>query len=104
MSDDCQEAVDMRPIQALRHSLHRGAASDRATHRQGTALSAWGDSNRTAGRHDAQALPGRTVPADPYAVWLQQREADREREARRLNPRDAWEDLRSQSFCALGRG
>ncbi|HEV3321253.1 MAG TPA: hypothetical protein VG147_03575 [Solirubrobacteraceae bacterium] len=46
----------------------------------------------------------RIVPADPYTVWLQQREAEREREERRLNPRDAWDDLRSQSFCGIERG
>jgi hypothetical protein len=45
----------------------------------------------------------RAVPADPYTAWLEQREADRERDAHRLNPRDAWDDLRTQSFCAVGR-
>ena len=94
----------MRPLQALRNSLHHGVSDDHVTHPQAIELSARGDSNRTAGRHDAQVLIRRTVPADPYAVWLEQREADREREARRLNPHDAWEDLRSQSFCAVGRG
>ena len=93
----------MRPLQTLRHSLHHSASSHRITRPQGIQPSAQGDSNRTASRHDAQVLARRTVPADPYTVWLEQRQADREREARRLNPRDAWEDLRSQSFCAVGR-
>jgi hypothetical protein len=49
-------------------------------------------------------LTARRVSADPYKAWLEQREADREREAHRLNPRNAWDDLRVQSFCAVGRG
>ena len=28
-------------------------------------------------RHDAQMLTVRSVPADPYTTWLDQREADR---------------------------
>jgi len=28
-------------------------------------------------RHDAQMLGARAVPADPYTVWLQQRESER---------------------------
>ena len=28
-------------------------------------------------RHDAQMLNSRQVPADPYAAWLEQREAER---------------------------
>jgi hypothetical protein len=28
-------------------------------------------------RHDAQMLTMRSVPADPYTTWLDQREADR---------------------------
>lgn len=94
----------MRPLQALRNSLHHGVSNDHLTRPQSIGPSARYDSNYTASRHEAQALPGRTVPADPYTVWLEQREADREREARGLNPRYAWEDLRSQSFCVVGRG
>jgi hypothetical protein len=28
-------------------------------------------------RHDAGMLGGRSVPADPYAMWVDKREADR---------------------------
>jgi len=66
-------------------------------------------SDRTAHRHDVQMIaPRRRISADPYTAWLEQREAqreaDREREAHRLNPRAAWDDLRSQTFIATGRG
>ncbi len=29
------------------------------------------------GRHDDQLLIARTIPADPYTTWLEQREAER---------------------------
>ncbi len=32
---------------------------------------------QTGSRHDEQALNARSVPADPYTAWLQEREADR---------------------------
>jgi hypothetical protein len=33
--------------------------------------------NQTGSRHDEQTLNARTVPADPYTAWLEQRKADR---------------------------
>jgi hypothetical protein len=96
----------MRPLQALRHSLQHGSSTDHIAHPQSIELSPQTMPYQTASRHDAQVLTGRRriVPADPYKVWLEQREADREREEHRLNPHAAWDDLRSQSFCAAGRG
>ena len=94
----------MRPLQALRHPLRHVSSTGHGTSPQNIPAPAQDAPNLTASRHDAQVFTRRIVPADPYAVWLQQREAEREREERRLNPRDAWEDLRSQSFCAPGRG
>ncbi len=96
----------MRPLQALRHSLQHGSSTHDVAGPQSIELSTQNMPYQTASRHDAQALTGRRriVPADPYKVWLQQREADREREEHRLNPRAAWDDLRSQIFCAPGRG
>lgn len=93
-------------LQSLRHSLQHAFSTYHIAHSQNIELSAQDGSARTASRHDTQMLTGRTrtVSADPYTAWLEQREADREREARRLNPRDAWDDLRTQSFCAVGRG
>jgi hypothetical protein len=35
-----------------------------------------------SGRHEPDAFAARVVPQDPYAVWCQQREAEREREER----------------------
>lgn len=95
----------MRPLQALKHTVRHSSATDQAASLRGIAQSAQDGPTRTASRHDAQVLrPGRIIPADPYAVWLRQREADREREEHRLNPRAAWDNLRSQSFSASGRG
>ena len=95
----------MRPLQALKHTLQHSSSTDHIANPRSLALSAHDGPSRTASRHDAQVLrPGRIVPADPYTVWLRQREADREREEDRLNPGAVWENLRSQSFCASGRG
>ncbi len=94
----------MRPLQALKQTLQHSSSTDHIASPQGIALSAQDGPSRTASRHDAQVLrPGRIVPADPYTVWLRQREADREQEEHRLNPHAAWENLRSQSFCVVGR-
>lgn len=95
----------MRPLQALKHTLRHSSSTNQIANPRSIALSAQDGPSRTASRHDAQVLrPGRIIPADPYAVWLRQREADREREEHRLNPRAAWDNLRSQSFSASGRG
>lgn len=94
----------MRPLQALKHTVRHSSSTDQAASPRSIAPSQDG-LTRTASRHDAQVLrPGRIVPADPYKVWLQQREADREQEEHRLDPRAAWDNLRSQSFYAIGRG
>jgi hypothetical protein len=94
----------MRPLQTLRHSLQHASSTPHPVEPQNIELTVHDRRSQIASRHDAQMLTGRSVPADPYKVWLEQREANREREAHRLNPRDAWDDLRTQSFCAIGRG
>ncbi len=93
----------MRPLQALRHSLQHVTSTYHIAHPQSIELSAQDGPDQTASRHDTQMLTARTVSADPYTTWLEQREADREREEHRLNPRAAWDNLRTQSFCAVGR-
>jgi hypothetical protein len=93
----------MRPLQALKHSLQHVSSTSHVELPQSIALSAQDGPGQTASRHEAQMLTARTASADPYTVWLEQREADREREERRLNPRDVWDDLRTQSFYAVGR-
>lgn len=45
------------------------------------------DASEMAGRHEPQVLIERIVPKDPYAAWLEQREAQREFEER---PRVRW--------------
>jgi hypothetical protein len=98
-----QETVDMRPFQAFKDSLRNASPTNQASRAQSVGLSArYGP--ETASRHDEVMLTSRTVSPDPYKAWLEQREADRRREEHRLNPRAAWDDLRStQSFCAVGR-
>jgi hypothetical protein len=94
----------MRPLQTLRNSLQHISSTARITNSQSAGLRTPEGAEGIASRHDAQLLTGRSVPRDPYVVWLEQRKTEREREERRLNPRNAWDDLRTQSFCALGRG
>ncbi len=92
----------MLSLRTPRHPRQR-ISSNRITDSQIIEVSRKDGSAQTASRHDAQMFGARTQPADPYKAWLKQREADREREAHRLNPRDAWDDLRTQGFCAAGR-
>jgi hypothetical protein len=94
----------MRAFQALRHPLRHVSSTGHGSPAHSIPAPAQDAPSLTASRHDAQVFTRRIVPADPYAAWLQQREAEREREERRRNPSDAWEDLRSQSFSALERG
>jgi hypothetical protein len=93
----------MLSLRTPRHPRQR-ISPNRGTDPQSIAVSAQDCRNQTATRHDAQMFAARSVAADPYKAWLEQREAEREREAHRLNPRDAWDDLRTQGFCAAGRG
>jgi hypothetical protein len=59
----------MQLFQASRRS------SPRLTEEQGTIkLSIQDVRDQTASRHDSRMLIERTVPADPYQVWLQRRE------------------------------
>lgn len=94
----------MLSLRTSRHPRQRISSHHRNADPQSIELSAQDCRNQTATRHDAQMFGARTQPADPYKAWLQQREAERERETRRLNPRDAWDDLITQGFCAAGRG
>jgi hypothetical protein len=93
----------MLSLRTPRHPRQRISSNHRITDLQSIEVSRKDGSGQTASRHDAQMFGARTQPADPYAAWLKQREADREREAHRLNPRDAWDDLRTQGFCAAER-
>lgn len=88
----------MQLLQAPKHLLKRASSTCHAP--QGLELST---QDCSAHRHDAQMITTRRVSADPYKVWLEQREANRAREAHRLNPRNAWDDLRTQTFCGVGR-
>jgi hypothetical protein len=73
----------MRLLQAPKHSHRRISPDHCMTFSQAIALSAQAGLDDTATRHEPQALTMRTVPADPYTAWLEQREAERELEERR---------------------
>ena len=62
----------MRLLQVPRHSLRHASSSHYIPHSRTVELSAQYEPSR----HDAQMLTARTVPADPYTAWLDQREAD----------------------------
>jgi hypothetical protein len=93
----------MRLLQAPRQLRH-ASSSDAAARPESIELSAHRGSAQVSRRHDSRLPTPRTLSAaDPYAAWLKQRESEREREARQLNSRDAWDDLRLQGFCVIGR-
>lgn len=61
----------MRVFSAHRHSRTRTSSSSNSPY-------SWsGESNGKINSHDAQMLSSRPVCADPYKVWLEQREAGR---------------------------
>jgi hypothetical protein len=91
-------------MRAPRHFLQHVSSIRRVTQSQCDEPCVQDRADCTASRHDAQMFTARRVSADPYTAWLQQREADRRREALRLNPHAAWDDLRNPSFIAVGRG
>ena len=93
----------MRLLQAPKRLLQNVSSTSHAAPQQDIEQSALSGSAQTAHRHDPQMITARRISADPYKAWLEQREADREREAHRLNPRAAWDDLRTQASCAIGR-
>jgi hypothetical protein len=60
-------------LRAPRHSLRHVSSAYYTPQSRRIELSAQYEPSR----HDAQMLNVRTVPADPYMAWLDQREADR---------------------------
>ena len=62
----------MRLLRAPRHSLRNVSSPHYIPYSRNVELSAQGGPSR----HDAQMLTARTVPADPYTAWFDQREAD----------------------------
>jgi hypothetical protein len=72
----------MRLLQAPTHSPRRVSSDRCITHSRAIALSAEAGSEDTVTRHEPQVLAKHTVPADPYTAWLQQREAESERDER----------------------
>ncbi len=90
----------MRLLQAPRQLLRNTSPIDGTPGRGAIELSARRSSAQVSGRQGPRPLTARNPSAaDPYAAWLKQRESEREREARHLNPRDAWDDLRLQVFA-----
>jgi hypothetical protein len=67
----------MQTLQASRHSLQHVSSRHHIAEPWNIELSVRDARNQTGSRHDEQALNARTVPADPYTAWLQEREGDR---------------------------
>jgi hypothetical protein len=67
----------MRFFQAPRHASRRTLSSRDDSHSWSSEPFAQDGPDRLASRHDPQLFSARTVPADPYKAWLQEREADR---------------------------
>lgn len=68
----------MRMLQAHRHSRRHDSSAHQ--YDRSISLSAQDEADQMTGRHEPEILTLRALPQDPYAVWLEQREADRERE------------------------
>ncbi len=62
----------MRPFRVRRQPTQYGSLNHFPRTRSLEACAEEGPS-----RHDAQMLTARIVPADPYKIWLDQREAER---------------------------
>jgi hypothetical protein len=68
----------MRMLNALRRSGQEVPSSGRIAH----PLTAEGELDATVSRHEPRILAARGLARDPYAVWLEQRDAERELEQR----------------------
>jgi len=94
----------MRLLQAPRQLLRNASSSDDTARPESIQPAAHRGLTQASNRHRARPCDTRErSAADPYAAWLAQREADRAREARHLNPRAAWDDLRLQGSCVIDR-
>jgi len=67
----------MQTLQAPRDSLQHVSSPHSIAEPWSIELSVRDAREQTGSRHDAQMLTARTVPADPYATWLEQRESER---------------------------
>ncbi len=66
----------MQLLQAPKRSPRRISSSHDDPNSWNSELFAQHGPDQLASRHDSQMLPVRTIPADPYTAWLDQREAD----------------------------
>ncbi|MGO9488795.1 MAG: hypothetical protein ACLQBB_07185 [Solirubrobacteraceae bacterium] len=65
-------------MQSRRHSRRREPSGSVSDHPRSFWL-AGQDDGETESRHEPQSLRVGPAPVDPYAAWLEQREAERER-------------------------
>jgi hypothetical protein len=77
----------MGPLRAPRHSLRNPFSIHDIAHSRSVEPSAQDEPQQVADRHEPQTFTARALCADPYTAWLEQREADREREG---NMRVRW--------------
>jgi hypothetical protein len=84
----------MQTLQAPSHSPQHVSSRHYIAEPWSVELSVRDAREQTGSRHDERMLAAHTVPADPYKVWLEQREADQRSKA---NDRQGPYDL---SACA----
>ena len=66
----------MQTLQAPRHSPQHVSSRHYIAEPWSVELSVRDAREQTGSRHDERMLAARTVPADPYKVWLEQHETD----------------------------
>jgi hypothetical protein len=72
----------MRLVHPHRHTKRDDSYGPFTAYPRSVQLSSMGGLDEPASRHEPQILIERSAPKDPYAAWLEQREAESEREAR----------------------
>lgn len=67
----------MQLFHAARHSRQQASLSHDPLRSWSGEMLAQGGPGEMSSRHDPQLIVARRIPADPYAAWLKQREAER---------------------------
>ena len=81
--------VQMGPLQAHTERWRDGSPAEPAGSPRAFRFARELDAEEQDGRHEPQSLIERIVPRDTYAAWLEQREAESERERER-SPQIRW--------------
>jgi hypothetical protein len=85
-----REIVHMQPLRVRRHPLRHASSTHYISQPGSIAVSTHGGLDQSESRYEPETFGVATATAadaDPYAAWLEQREADRQRED---HPRVRW--------------